>query len=160
MIGHLLRHEIEELLHTQMIGRLACHDKDYLYVVPISYAYEDDYIYCHSYEGRKLQIMRRNPGVCFQVDELHDMANWKSVIAWGEYEELLDEDERNKALQILLRRPVPITSSITTHLGQTWPFTAKDEEELSDIPGIVFRIALAKKSGKYEKTSETPAIMY
>lgn len=35
--------------------------------------------------------MRANPEVCSQVDEIDDMANWRSVIAWGRYEELKGE---------------------------------------------------------------------
>jgi len=32
-----------------------------------------------------------------------DMANWNSVITWGNFEEINDEMERRKALHIIIR---------------------------------------------------------
>jgi uncharacterized protein len=160
MIKELFLTDIEVLLSNQIVGRIGCHYENEIYVVPISYAYVDNTIYCHSFEGRKMEIMRKNPKVCFQVDEMKDMANWKSVIAWGDFEELIDKKERNKALRILLQRPLPLISSITTHLGEAWPFTSPTEEELNRIPGIVFRIFIKEKTGKLEATSESPLLMF
>ena len=65
-----------------------------------------------------MAMMRNNPKVCFQADEMKDMANWKSVITWGNFEEIDDEMERRKALHILSARRLPISLIITTHLGQ------------------------------------------
>jgi nitroimidazol reductase NimA-like FMN-containing flavoprotein (pyridoxamine 5'-phosphate oxidase superfamily) len=101
-------------------------------------------------------MMRNNPKVCFQVDEMRDMANWKSVITWGNFEEIDDEVERRKALHILSARRLPISSSITTHLGQTWPFTDEGASVLKDIAGLFFRISLKVKSGEYESSSVSP----
>ena len=103
-----------------------------------------------------MEMMRKNPKICFQVDEMNDMGNWKSAIAWGEFEELTDKKERNKALEILLQRRLPFISSLTTHLGETWPFSYESREELDKIPGIVFRISIKEKTGKAESTSESP----
>ena len=153
MIGKLTSEEIENLLHQQFIGHLGCQDKDTVYVVPVSYAYDGGNIYCHSLEGQKVAMMRNNPKVCFQVDEMKDMANWKSVITWGNFEEIDDEMERRKALHILSARRLPISSSITTHLGHTWPFM---DEDAKGITGLFFRISLKEKSGKYESSSVSP----
>jgi len=160
MIGKLTSEEIEDLLHKQVVGRIGCHDKDVLYVVPISYAYDGNNIYGHTYKGKKLEIMRKNPKVCFQIDEMKDMANWKSVIAWGNFEELVDEKEINKAFVILLKRRLPIISSSTTHLGEVWPFSGENGNELKKIPGIVFRVSIQKKTGKFERTSVSPLLMF
>ena len=158
MLGELSANEIEDLLHKQIVGRIGCHDEDIVYVVPISYAYDDDCVYCHSYEGKKLDIMRKNPKVCFQVDEMGDMANWRSVMAWGKFEELSNDEEKAKALLILLHRQLPSRSSITTHLGKSWPFTPPNRDELISIPGITFRISLTEKTGRFESTSESPML--
>ena len=152
MIDTLKSEEIEVLLHSQIVGRIGCHSTDIVYVVPISYAYDGEYIYCHGFEGKKMELMRGNPEICFQVDEMKDMSRWKSVIAWGKFEELNDRDEKNKALQLLLARKLPIISSITTHLGETWPFTEGGSTELGTIPGIVLRIKIKKKTGRFEST--------
>ena len=124
--------------------------------MPVSYAYDEGSIYCHSLEGQKLAMMRNNPKVCFQVDEMKDMANWKSVITWGNFEEIDDEMERRKALHILSARRLPISSSITTHLGETWPFTDEGANVLKGIAGLFFRISLKEKSGEYESSSVSP----
>src|SRR5438876_5549045 len=102
MLGKLNDTEIEEILKHQVVGRIGCHSDGVTYVVPVSYAYDGKDIYMHTYEGMKLKMMRKNPHVCFEADTMKDMANWQSVIAWGEFEEITEPAERNKALQILL----------------------------------------------------------
>ena len=78
------------------------------------------------------------------------------MIAWGNFEELSDEKEKIRALKILLERHLPFISSITTHLGDAWPFASDARNELEKIPGIVFRILINKSTGKLEATSESP----
>jgi len=154
MISKLTNTEIEKLLKSNFIGRIACHSGDEIYIVPISYAYDGTYIYVRSFDGKKIEMMRKNPRVCFQVDNMKDMANWESVIAWGQFEELADQGERDKALQILINRQLPPVSSETTHLGGIWPFPPED---LNTIEGIIFRIMLTEKTGRFER-SEVPLI--
>ena len=160
MIRQLASTEIDDFLRNQIVGRIGCTYQNEVYIIPMSYAYDGENVYCHSYEGKKMEMMRKNPKVCFQVDEMKDMGDWKSVIAWGDFEELTDEKEKNKALKILLERRLPFISSITTHLGDTWPFSSDAPNELDKIPGIVFRICINKKTGKLEATSESPLLMF
>ena len=156
MIGKLNNEQIEELLKSQLVGRLACQEGANVYIVPMSYAYDGKYIYLRSFEGKKIEMMRRNHNVCFQVDDLSNMAEWKSVIALGEFEELTDEIERKKAIKYLIDRQLPLVSSETTHLGSVWPFSP---ENLNTIGGIVFRVLLKEKTGRFEKSkSASPAI--
>lgn len=98
MIGKLTESQIEELLGKQLIGRIGCHANDTTYVVPISYAYKDDNIYALTHEGMKVDLMRKNPQVCFEVDNTLDTSNWQSVITWGTFEEINDAAERKEAL--------------------------------------------------------------
>lgn len=153
MIAQLNEKQIEEVLKSQIIGHLACHAMGKTYIVPISYAYEDNYVYAHSYDGMKLEMMRKNPRVCFQVDDRKDMANWKSVVTWGEFEELTEPDSRRNGLKVLNKRVLPLLSSVTTHLGANWPFTPED---LNEIKGIVFRILLHEKTGRFEEAKVSP----
>jgi nitroimidazol reductase NimA-like FMN-containing flavoprotein (pyridoxamine 5'-phosphate oxidase superfamily) len=152
MLGALTAKEIEEVLTGQYLGHLGCHANDVTYVVPISYVYDGDYIYSHAEEGKKIMMMRKNPKVCLQVEHMDDMANWKSVVAWGEYEELKDPAERHAALNKLLGRRLPYISSKTVQLSSQWPFA---QEDTSNIKGIVYRIKLGKKTGRFEKGEET-----
>lgn len=155
MLGKLNTTDIEAVLNEQCIGRIGCHADGTTYIVPISYAYDGEYIYAHTREGLKMTLMRKNPSVCFEVDVMHDMANWKTVIAWGMFEELNDPTERRKALQLLVDRILPLVSSETTHLFPSWPFA---DNNLEAIKGIVFRIRLEKKSGRFETNNTTACI--
>jgi nitroimidazol reductase NimA-like FMN-containing flavoprotein (pyridoxamine 5'-phosphate oxidase superfamily) len=110
MFGTLTREEIEDFLKKQFIGRIGCQIKNKIYVVPISYAYDGDCVYCHTQEGMKTKMMRENPKVCFEVDALETTATWKSIIAWGRYVEVVDKDERAIALKVLLNRVHPFIS--------------------------------------------------
>lgn len=152
MIAKLNPEQIDSLLREEIIGRIACADKDQVYIVPVSYAYDGRVVYVHSMEGKKLDIMRKNPKVCFEVDNIQDMANWQSVVAWGTFKELSGE-ARSKALEFLLKRPLPLSSSATTHLGSSWPFYY---DELKEIGGVVFEIELTKKTGRFENSSASP----
>lgn len=155
MLGKLTEVEAEEILRQQVVGRIGCYADGVTYVVPVSYAYDNKSIYVHTLEGMKLRMMRFNPNVCFETDVLNDMANWKSVISWGAFEEIVDPVERDKALQILLSRKLPFLSSITTHLSGEWPFSPKD---LNKIEGIVFRIALEKMYGRFESSDTATTV--
>ena len=104
MFGKLNTEDVEALLHQQMVGRIGCQADDRIYVVPISYAYDGTYIYGHALEGMKIFAMRKNPHVCFEVDNLKNLANWQSVISWGVYEELNDDTERYHALKKIGRK--------------------------------------------------------
>lgn len=153
MLGKLTMPEIERLLSEEVVGRIGCSNGQMVYIVPISYAYDGEYIYCHTHEGLKVDIMRNNPRVCFEVDHLQNMANWQSVVAHGTFEELVDEKLRKDALQRLHGRVLPLVSSETTHLSRDWPFPPA---EFNKIAGVTFRVRLEEKTGRFEK-SPTPA---
>lgn len=155
MFGVLDEKEINEVLKGQLIGRIGCAQDGEPYIIPISYAFDGKFIYCHSEEGRKINMMRSNPRICFQADEMKDMANWKSVLIDGEYEELKDSEGRGKAMQILLHRYLPMISSVTTHLGDHWPFEPEDEK---DVRGVMFRIRIIRRSGRFESNTESPSM--
>jgi hypothetical protein len=86
MIASLNKYQIDDVLHGQMIGRIGCQADGKVYVAPITYAYDADYIYCLRIEGMKINFMRINPNVCFEVESVESMAHWRSVILWGRIE--------------------------------------------------------------------------
>ena len=147
MFGKLSRKEIEEVLTGNIVGRIGCHADSRTYIVPISYAYDGEYIFAHTQEGLKINIMRANADVCFEVDVLENMANWKSVITWGLFEEITNEHERNLAIQKLSKRKFPAMASKTVQLSPQWPFPP---DEPDNVGGIFFRIRLYEKTGRYE----------
>lgn len=151
MFGELQPEDIEMLLQQQLVGRIGCHAKGVTYVVPVSFAYDGEYLYAHTIEGMKIDMMRKNPRICFQTDDTSDLSNWQSVVVFGEYEELTREPERTLALKKLTERKLPIVSSETMHLTSQWPFP---DEDLSKITGVVFRIRITEKTGRFEKSTE------
>ena len=157
MFGRLQEQEIEEILTRQYVGRLGCSLDGRTYIIPISYAYDGSYLYFHAAkEGTKIQMMRDNPQVCFQTDIMENMASWKSVICWGVFEELTEEQVRTKALKVLLSRELPIITSQTVKLTPSWPF---EPDDYNDIQGIVFRIMITEKDGRFENTIQKTAEM-
>ncbi len=141
MVGDLAAQQIEVILHSSIIGRIGCHAYGRTYVVPITYAYDGNYVYAHSTEGMKLHMMRANPHVCFEVDDMDDLANWQSVISWGTFEELHGEQAQD-ALQLLIGRIEP-------HL--TGPPGASVHPQSGMVPAVLYRIALEHKSGRFER---------
>jgi nitroimidazol reductase NimA-like FMN-containing flavoprotein (pyridoxamine 5'-phosphate oxidase superfamily) len=150
MIGKLNEIEIEALLERNAMGRLGCTNGDSVYVVPMSYIYHNNQILAHSTEGKKIEFMRSHPKVCFEVDEVENYGNWKSVIVWGNFEEVEDELEKQEHMELMVEKmmklKVPETAS---------PPHAFAERPRPHQPGyvqvVIWRIAINKKSGRFEK---------
>jgi nitroimidazol reductase NimA-like FMN-containing flavoprotein (pyridoxamine 5'-phosphate oxidase superfamily) len=148
MLGELTANQIETVLQVQVVGRIGCHAGDTTYVVPTTYAYDGQYVYGHTKEGMKIDMMRKNPKVCFEVDAMENMSNWRSVIAWGTYEELTDPEARKVGMQKLIDRVMPLLTGETTI---SHAMTDGHGEYIEAMKGVVYRIRLTKKTGRYEK---------
>ena len=148
MLGELTPEEIDELLRSEAIGRIGCYGFGRPYVVPITYAYDGVAVYCHSREGQKLRMMRSHPTVCFEVDRVDGIADWRSVIATGRFSEL-EAMEAELAMQLLQRRVAPLVPSETS---------APDSRiHASGHPWSVFRILLGERTGRFEHPDPDPA---
>lgn len=104
MIKALNHQQAHELLRRERIGRLGCIAEGEPYIVPVNYVFDSGCLYMHSLPGQKIDAMRLEPHVCLQVDEIEDEMNWKSVLAYGTYEEIINQQERHEALNHLLAR--------------------------------------------------------
>jgi nitroimidazol reductase NimA-like FMN-containing flavoprotein (pyridoxamine 5'-phosphate oxidase superfamily) len=151
-LGTLVPIQIDKVLKQGLPGRIGCSAEGKTYVVPTSYAYDGNFIYCHTHEGLKTKI-RENPNICFEMEEMKDTANWKTVIVQGEFVELHNPAEINQAMETLLKRYLPMISSVTTHLSEHWPFHPEDATE---IDGITFKIKIKEKYGRFE-SGESPS---
>lgn len=146
MPGELNKREIIDFLESQFIGRLGCHINGETYIVPVNFVYQDNAIYAHSGEGKKIEMLRANPRVCFQVDKIDSMFKWKSVILWGTFEELKDE-ERQRAMQGLILRIMPNTNDSARN-----PSHAIDPALQDSL--IVYRINIEEGTGRFESHGE------
>lgn len=132
MIRELSATEIDEFLRTQIVGRIGCHADGLTYVVPVIYAYDGESLYVASLEGQKIRMMRQSPSVCFEVDE-YERGSWRSVIAYGEYEELAGA-EAERAIALLAER-----------FGRA---SSQRRHSAGDAPTVCFRIRIQEATGR------------
>jgi uncharacterized protein len=92
-----------KLFETARVARLACIVNGEPYVVPINCVLEGDFIYSHSLNGLKISALRKNPRACVQVDEIESELSWRSAIAFGNFEEVKDPDDRAEVLNKLFK---------------------------------------------------------
>ncbi len=164
MLGELDKNQIEDFLKSELIGRIGCYGDGKVYVVPVTYAYKDGYIYGHTKDGLKTHMMRNNPNVCFEIDWMKNIKNWKSVIAYGTFEELKGNSAKT-GLEILLKTIMPILSekfspieppsrdkadieSLAFQQSFLSPFLHSHDK--ADFNTIVYRIKVDEFTGKFE----------
>ena len=131
--------EARNLIADGKIGRLGCVDNGEPYVVPINYVFADGSIYSHSLPGRKIDLLRAHPRACLQVDEIENELNWRSVIAYGNFEEIRVPSDRRSILSKLLAR-FPLLTPVESLMAQ----------DASAPDSIVFRIRIDRISGVTE----------
>jgi uncharacterized protein len=148
MLGDLNEDQIRNVLASQALGRLACTDGKHPYIVPVTYAYDGTYIYGQSNEGKKLNILRKNPQVCFEVDMMTDMANWQSVLVFGKFEEL-KAAAAETAKDILFNRVFSLMTSSTIHPNQHAVDDTVDDS--NRVKRIMYRILIEKVTGRFER---------
>ncbi|WP_113651979.1 pyridoxamine 5'-phosphate oxidase family protein [Pedobacter namyangjuensis] len=142
MLGELNKRAIIDLLENNFIGRVGCHADGETYIAPINYIYRDGAIYAHSGPGKKIDMMRKTPKVCFQVDEIDDTFRWQSILVQGNYEELSGA-ERQQVLQELIK-----SISSRRDKPSQGPSHAIDPAHQQEL--IVYRIKIQEASGRYE----------
>jgi uncharacterized protein len=143
MIETLDQAAIEELLRGQVVGRIGCHASGRTYIVPVAYVYDGSAVYAHSAHGKKLDMMRASPHVCFEVDNVSDLSHWRSVIAWGKFEEL-EGDDAARALGLLVGSVDGLRARGRPQDGDS----GTDGASFADA--VVYRIRLGETQGRAE----------
>jgi nitroimidazol reductase NimA-like FMN-containing flavoprotein (pyridoxamine 5'-phosphate oxidase superfamily) len=96
-------------------------------------------------QGLKIDMMRHHPSVCFEVDEIVDSNNWKSVIINGIFEEITDKAELNELrpryTEYFLRKRTSLAAS------------APSDKDIQEVQAIIsdqvfYRIRFNKISGR------------
>ncbi len=139
MINQLGERESRALLKGEVTGRLGCSDHGKPYIVPVHYLFDNDCVYVQSQPGHKIDVLRDNPNACLQVEEFKDDSHWRSVLAFGLYEEVSDARERDRVLADMFKRlqHKPVESH-----------TRKPAPNIMDT--ILFRIRVTDITGVYE----------
>ena len=141
--------QIDHLLLSQFVGRIACTEGKVPYIVPVTYIFDGKAIIGQSKKGKKLDIMRKNPNVSFEVDTMQNMANWQSVIITGIFHEL-EGEEATEARDYLFNNLWPFLTSSTIHPHEhaSSPSSVDDSNR---IKPVMFKIVIDKKTGRFEK---------
>jgi len=99
----LTQNEIRRLLVQYSHGRLGLSVNDEPYIVPVAYVYSEGAIYFHTRkEGKKVDFIRKNNRVCFEVDEWQKA--WASVICHGRVTLHDDLKTKRKGFELLAGR--------------------------------------------------------
>jgi nitroimidazol reductase NimA-like FMN-containing flavoprotein (pyridoxamine 5'-phosphate oxidase superfamily) len=141
--------ELQDVMKKAMVCRLGLADGDIPYVVPMNFGLMNNALYFHAAkEGRKLEIIRRNNKVCFEMDTDHvfvpaeNGCNWsmkyRSVIGYGKVHLLDSPTEKIAALKIIMAHYADEYRS-----GKVYDFS-----EIEAARVTVFRIDIESVSGK------------
>jgi len=105
--------DIEAIIRNARICRLGLSDGEQPYIVPLCFGYHSRTLYFHgALEGRKLDIIRKNQRVCFEIDvqaeilEAEEACEWgmkyQSVIGFGRAAILQDPHDKRRAIEIIM----------------------------------------------------------
>jgi len=156
MLGELNNTMLEELLETQLLGRIGCHADGVTYIIPVHYVYEAPYIYARSADGMKISLMRKNPEVCFEVDRVANFFNWQSAVCWGTFEEINGIEESKQVMQKLDDRIEPYLSKAEdAHPAHGIADRASEIGTSKEL--VLYRIKLSEKTGRFEQRDALPA---
>ncbi len=147
MLGELNEIQIDNLLLSQAVGRIGCTDGEKPYIVPVTYVYDGKDIIGQTKEGKKVDIMRNNPNICFEVDAMTNMESWQSVILFGTFQELKGKASQ-KAREYLFGHAWPLSTISTIHPHEH-EVTAKVDDS-NRIKPIMYRIKIKERSGRFE----------
>ena len=108
--------ELKEILQKADVCRIAFAGDGIPYIVTLNFGYiwKDNltlYFHCAK-EGRKLELMKKNNMVCFEMDIDHEIVRaeiacdwgmkYRSIVGLGLLESITDEEEKKKGLDCIM----------------------------------------------------------
>ena len=105
---------IDEILKQGRELSLAMIDGDRPYVVRMNYGYKENSIYLHcARKGKKLDCLRTNPNVCFEISEVLERidgekacqwsTNFRALVGRGKAHIIDDRDDKINGYDVLMR---------------------------------------------------------
>lgn len=79
------------LLGRHRVGRIAFSFHDRVDIEPVHYVTDGDWIFGRTSAGTKLSTLAHRPWCAFEVDEVHGLFDWTSVVVKGSFH-LLDPE--------------------------------------------------------------------
>lgn len=108
--------EIKDIISNSDVCRIAFTDKDAPYIVTMNFGFEGDpvkrlFFHCAP-EGRKMELLKQNNKVCFEMDIDHHLytgekgCNWgmkyRSVVGYGNMTILKDNDDKKTGMDRIM----------------------------------------------------------
>jgi len=112
------RSVIDTIMQSSRVFRLGLTDGNAPYVVPLCFGYDGQALYFHcAPEGRKIELLRRNNKVCFEVDLLEEIIEHEQACRWGlRFQSVIGSgtatfletiEEKRQGLEILMKQYSP-----------------------------------------------------
>ncbi|MGB9978897.1 pyridoxamine 5'-phosphate oxidase family protein [Methanobacterium sp.] len=141
---------IEQVLKKAIVCRIALCDNNKPYIVPMNFGFNDNFLYLHSArEGRKIDLIKENNNVCFEIDILTEVLSadnacswgmkYYSVIGFGKAQFIETEDEKKNALDTIMQKYSPNSPKSFEYSKSALDKTALIKVEIESLTG--------KKSG-------------
>lgn len=148
--------EMEAILKKAEVGRLALCDGSEPYIVPLNFLYHERKIIFHcAWEGKKLDLINKNPRCCFEVDEFMGGAgshhesrchlDYDSVLAFGEPRVEDDADKKVRLLQLFAEKYDRLYQKPLSEKGKRF-----DKTRVSECCCVV--IDVEELTGRRERT--------
>ncbi len=95
--------DARSLLARHHVGRIAYALHGRVDIEPVHYAYDGDWLFGRTSMGTKLATLVHHPWCAFEVDEVHAVFDWASVVVKGSFRLLDPESAGNyrRALELL-----------------------------------------------------------
>ena len=105
--------DIKAIIEKARVCRLGMVNGNKPYIVPLCFGYSDNALYFHgSLKGKKIDLIRENPNVCFEFDlltetiESENACDWsmkyQSIIGFGKAVFIEGSDEKRNAISIIM----------------------------------------------------------
>ncbi|MEO6877806.1 MAG: pyridoxamine 5'-phosphate oxidase family protein, partial [Gemmatimonadaceae bacterium] len=77
--------ECNALLGSRNVGRIAFALNDRVEIQPINYVFDGSWIFGRTSTGAKLSALVQHPWCAFEIDDVHDVFDWASVVVKGTF---------------------------------------------------------------------------
>jgi uncharacterized protein len=137
--------EILAVMTEALVCRIGLSDGGAPYVVPMNFGLGENCLYLHcATEGRKLDILRKNDRVCFEMDLLREIRPGKESCGWGAFYESVIGFGRAVIVEASAEKKAAL-DRIMEHCGAESPFSYPDETLARTA---VIRIDIESVTGK------------
>ena len=108
---------IEEIILRSKVCKLAMCEQNKPYIVPLCFGFKNNTLYFHSApKGKKIEILKKNPNVCFEFEILTQVIKSAEACKWGmKYRSVIgfgkagfidddDDDLKRQAFDIIMNQ--------------------------------------------------------